>query len=136
MREPELTQDQSDRLAEALIDDVIAEALEERRSAVDRCADDLGRAQRALAEAQQALQEVRRTRTDWVRQRELDYSFGERVVMHARIADFTSLAAPPGTHVRAVRSYLEGHPPKLAMKRLAQPRRLRERVLRRRSRRT
>lgn len=118
MREQELTQDQSDRLAEALIGEVIAEALDERQSVVDRCRDDLGVAQRALATAQHDLNEMRRTRTDWTRRRELDYAFGERVLMQARLADFTPSVAPPGTHVRAVGAYFESHPPVLALKRL------------------
>lgn len=118
MREQELTQDQSDRLAEALIDEVITEALDERRSAVDRCREDLAVAQRALATSQHDLNAMRRTRQDWRRRRALDYAFGGRVLMQARLADFTAAVAPPGTHVRAVGMYFESHPPTLALKRL------------------
>lgn len=131
MKEPELTQEQSDRLAEALIDEVVAEALDERRADVERCAEDLGHAQRALTEAQRALDEMDHVRTDWRRRHALDYSFGERVVMRARFADFTPTAAPAGTHVRAVKSYFENHPPTLALRRLDRPRGRWVRVLRR-----
>lgn len=118
MREQELTQDQSDRLAEALIDEVISEALDERQSAVDRCRENLAVAQRARAAAQHDRDEMRRTRQDWRRRRALDYEFGGRVLMLAELADFTASVAPPGTHVRAVGTYFENHPPTLALKRL------------------
>ncbi|WP_029136376.1 hypothetical protein [Nakamurella lactea] len=114
--EPELTPEQSDRLAEALINDVITELVDERQTAVDDC-------KHQLENAQRALDEVRRSHQDWARHRELDYSIGERVVMNAKLADFGSPAVPPGTHVRAVRSYFERHPPKIALERLTQPHR-------------
>lgn len=132
MPEPELTREQTDRLVEALIDDVLAEVRDERRAVLDGRIEDVDRAQRALASAQQALDDARRIRADWQRRRGLDYSFGVRVVMYARLADFSSSAAPPGTHVRAVKSYFDRHPPRLDVTRLAPSAGRLRRLLRRR----
>lgn len=112
---PELTQKQADRLAEALIDEVITEQLDEQRAEVSRRREKLRVAEQAMARAQSI-------KDDWDGHRELDYALGERVVMNAKLADFSASSAPPGTHIRAVRSYFDRHPPKLALERLQQPR--------------
>lgn len=131
MRDPDLTQDQADRLVEALIDDVLTQVCNERQGQVDRSADGLAEAQRALASAQRALGESRRTRAGWQQRRELDYLFGGRVVMHAKLADFSS-SAPTGTHVRAVKSYFDRHPPVFDQQRLLPPPSRLRKLLRRR----
>lgn len=113
---PELTQEQADRLAEALIGEVVAEQLDAQRAEVSRRREQLRMAELAMARAQ-TIQD------DWSGHRELDYALGERVVMNAKLADFSTTSAPPGTHIRAVRSYFDRHPPKLALERLQQTRR-------------
>lgn len=122
---PKLTPEQSERLAEALIGDVFADALAKQQAVVAHCRDELRRAERVLGEISHA-------RADWTRHHEVDYSFGEQIVMQAKLADFAAVATPPGEHARAVASYFQTHPPAIALKRLAAPRRGRRRTLRHR----
>lgn len=103
MQQPELSQEQSDRLAETIIDEVFEQAITECEKNIERQAAELANAKRELAEQQQA-------RDGWRRERAFDMSVGERAIVNAQIADFSSPVLPADSHVRAVKSFLRRHP--------------------------
>lgn len=131
MTQPDITQEQADRLAESLISEAFASALDDCKADVKRHQDEIDEAERALDAVQRALADLRQQQLAWERRREFNYSFGQRAVILAQSADFTPTVAPPGTHIRAVRSYFERHPPRLLLTRLAQPPSRLDRILRR-----